>query len=1439
MLWVATTSKVYSTAYLIDSQTDSTGHQINYQYDSNGNVIRVRDEILVSSSTVPTGDLFSNTIQTVFNVNYLSPTASGDLNGDGIDDPVTVTDTDKLTILLGDPANPLSNQYTISTLPFTPAQVINRLELKDLNGDGKLDIIANAPIDGIQTSSVVVGLPQNISIDKSQASNSIAQLQQADPVLVFLNQGTGQFSAPTVLSLDATSAGFVSGDFNRDGTSDILAYYNGFSANFNGITNPLVLFAGDGNGNYTKQAISLPGIDSTSLSSSYDLAVKTIEIAGKTDLIFNLADRLVVFDRDPSGNWQSIYTNTSNFYSTRFQLVVGDLNRDGSADIVTAGSSGPAQILLGQTNGSFLSQTFNPLDSDLPTIRYLNLTDVNNDGKLDLIFASVNTTSNRFGVKIYDIDAAGNFSQVGNTLSTAVAGYSATELLGLADVNGDSYPDLLLRLSGSSSDYQFGTILNQSVTVNTPVNLIKSYTYDSVFNQLTSETDELGRKTLYNLDPITGKVIKTTRIVGQQDSLVNGETDDIATSYTYTSKNQLDLMTDALGHVTNYDYDTYGNLVKLTTAEGTSDQAVEQYRYDLAGNRTASIDALGHETDYIYNSLNMLLQTIDAVGATTTYNYDRMGHQTSMTDALGHATKMTYDRRGRLETTTDASGGITTNAYDNNGNLKSVTDALGHATQYRYDARNRLIATINADGGTNQPLYDLNNNQIGSIDSLGHKTQQFYDVRNRLSREIDAMGNQTKYAYDAANELISTTDAKGHTTTYQYDELGRQIATIDPSLHTTRTEYDKLGNVTATVDANNNRTEYTYDALNRQVRVKDAQNHTTLTTYDKVGDVLSVTDALNHTTSYAYDRLNRQISQTDALNHTSSTAYDKVGNVISTTDALNHTTSYGYDNLNRKISTLDALNQTQSVIYDKVGNVTSQTDELGHTTTYGYDLMNRQMSITDPLLHTSTTRYDTEGNVLSTTDALNHTTSYLYDWDNRKIQVIDASSGITKTSYDEVGNVAAITDSDHNTTTYTYDLVNRLITDTNQLGKTRTHSYDNVGNLTRTLDRDGRKIAYNYDTLNRQTAEKWLDASNATIKTFSSGYDAVGHLLTSTNPDASYSYSYDAVDRISSIDNTGTVGVPAVKFNYSYDAVGNLIAVNDSINGTNAGITGYTYDLLNRVTKLTQAGTRVQSKRVDMAYNAVNQLTTLSRFSGVNPVVDTNYTYDLNQRLSQLSHKKGVSTVASYDYSYDNADKLAATVSSVDGTSSYSYDATNQLTGASHTSQTNEAYAYDANGNRTSGGTVTSANNQLNSDGTYSYTYDDEGNRTQRTEIATGKVTEYVWDYRNRLGSVLFKDAGGVVAKTIDYIYDGDNQRIGKRIDGAVTERYVIDRNQIALVFDGAGNQTHRYLYGTTVDQVLADETPASTNWFLADNEGSINSTSKYSRIWTRKRFLR
>jgi hypothetical protein len=45
-------------------------------------------------------------------------------------------------------------------------------------------------------------------------------------------------------------------------------------------------------------------------------------------------------------------------------------------------------------------------------------------------------------------------------------------------------------------------------------------------------------------------------------------------------------------------------------------------------------------------------------------------------------------------------------------------------------------------------------------------------------------------------------------------------------------------------------------------------------------------------------------------------------------------------------------------------------------------------------------------------------------------------------------------------------------------------------------------------------------------------------------------------------------------------------------------------------------------------------------------------------------------------------------------------------------------------------------NNEILSDGTYTYSYDAEGNCTERVNIATGADTDYTWDLRNRLTEV-------------------------------------------------------------------------------------------------------
>ncbi|QDU59938.1 tRNA3(Ser)-specific nuclease WapA precursor [Planctomycetes bacterium Pan216] len=209
----------------------------------------------------------------------------------------------------------------------------------------------------------------------------------------------------------------------------------------------------------------------------------------------------------------------------------------------------------------------------------------------------------------------------------------------------------------------------------------------------------------------------------------------------------------------------------------------------------------------------------------------------------------------------------------------------------------------------------------------------------------------------------------------------------------------------------------------------------------------------------------------------------------------------------------------------------------------------------------------------------------------------------------------------------------------------------------------------------------------------------------------------------------------------------------------------------------------------------------------------------------------------------NRADDLSRIVSveDIDGTLTFDYDDTYQLTSATHDSDSsrNESYAYDANGNRESShlhatGYVTGFNNRLLSDGIYDYDYDDEGNRVRQTEIATGSYREFDYDHRNRLVALVDNDQGGVDLDRVDFVYDVFDRRIAKSVDFNgdgnvdVSEHYIQDREDVLLDFvdpDGSGTGgpvfSNRYLHGTGIDQVLAQDDGVNVEWLLHDHLGT------------------
>ncbi len=814
----------------------------------------------------------------------------------------------------------------------------------------------------------------------------------------------------------------------------------------------------------------------------------------------------------------------------------------------------------------------------------------------------------------------------------------------------------------------------------------------------------------------------------------------------------------------------------------------------------------------ISNTVTVSINGVAASGSTSGgrfYTYDPVFNKvTSETDELGRQTLYQIDpNNGNLLSTTkvvsNGSNVVTKYTYTSTGQIATITDPLGRVTAYNYDNVGNLKTITFAQGTPDQAVQTFE-----------------YDAAGNQTASIDEKGNRTEFKYDAMNRLYQTTYAKGTP-----DEAVQKI------------QYDNSGNQAATIDEAGNSTQYKYDAMNRLSTITAADpdgsgpltSPVTTYTYDFAGNQVLVVDPLLRPTQYHYDSRNRLFETINPDGGHLRQGYDFDNHRTSSTDANGNQTIYVYDARGRLIRQRDPLQNTTRFDYDAANQMVSLVDGNGHRQEFKYDDLGRRPTVIDApntsATTTRTTQYDANGNVIAQIDGLQHATKYSYDNRDRQIVVTDALSKSTKTQYDAVGNVLSVTDPDINTTSYTYDARNRRKTETNQLGNTRSVGYDLIGNQTSMIDRDGRKRTFTYDALNRQTAEKWFDASNTLISTISSTYDAASELTDISDPNSAYHYTYDANGRLASVDNAGTPGVPNVVLKYTHDFAGNLLTTTDTISGQLKGTEAYTYDPLNRVKSITQSGNGVTDKRVNISYNAIGQMTSLSRYTdllGTQLVASSTYAYDPAERLLQLTHSKGATTLADYTWGYDNANRITS-FTSPDGTSTYTYDLSNQLTGASNT---NESYIYDANGNRTNTGYSTGSDNQLQSDGKYTYTYDNEGNRYTRTEITTGQVTSYTWDYRNRLTSVVDKNASGNFIDAIAYTYDVNDRRIAKTVTtgtGTQVEHMVYDGDNIALTFDGGGNQTHRYLYRPEADRVLADENASGqVLWALTDNQGTV-----------------
>jgi hypothetical protein len=214
----------------------------------------------------------------------------------------------------------------------------------------------------------------------------------------------------------------VTADVNGDGNPDLLI------ASSKGIN----LLLGNGNGTFQPQTIAGSGYGR--------LAVADLNGDGIPDFAF-ADDNVGLLLGNGNGTFKKQQINVIGYSN----VAVGDVNGDGKPDIVAAAgfNNGVVGVLLSNGNGTFTSSQ--SVSSGGAQPRSINITDLNGDGKPDLVLVNYGIANYRSASVGVLLGNGNGMFQNARMISTGPPPpASVPTAVVAADVNGDGIPDLIV-----------------------------------------------------------------------------------------------------------------------------------------------------------------------------------------------------------------------------------------------------------------------------------------------------------------------------------------------------------------------------------------------------------------------------------------------------------------------------------------------------------------------------------------------------------------------------------------------------------------------------------------------------------------------------------------------------------------------------------------------------------------------------------------------------------------------------------------------------------------------------------------------------------------------------------------------------------------------------------------------------------------------------------